>query len=268
MSEELFRTLKERFCALPEVRPLLEAEDPISVAPLSADAILGSAERKDFPILAGKEIIQQAAFRTGRGQAFTSLPSKEELTLPELLQLPLSDGKEQALFIAAINAVLHHMGLIRDTVHCRDDGPECCSLTAAAALTAEKGDARLALIGYQPCLFANLSTVFPRMRATDLSLDKIGRQSHGVTVEDAATATEAVCDWAELILCTGSTLTNGTFPYFYDLFKAGRDIRFYGTTIAGAAYLLGLKRLCHADLNGRPGALRRERRLRKASRQD
>lgn len=253
-SEELFDLLKERFRALPQVKPLLAADDLISVHPLSTDDILGSAERKDFPILAGKEIIQQAEYRGGRGQAFTSQPSQVELTLDDLLQLPLCDIKEQAVFIAGMNAVLHSLGLIGNTVHCKDDGPECCSMTAAAELWAELSDVELALIGYQPCLFANLSRTFPRMRATDLSPDKIGRESHGVTVEDAATATEAVCEWADLILCTGSTLTNGTFPYFYDCFLAGKDIRFYGTTISGAAFLLGLPRLCYADMNGRPGA--------------
>ena len=50
---------------------------------------------------------------------------------------------------------------------------------------------------------------------------------------------------------TGSTLTNGTFPEFYELALRGKEILFYGTTIAGTAALLGLKRLCYADKNGR-----------------
>ena len=251
-NDEVFSLLKDKFRALPQVQELLEGDDLISIAPLTPEAILGSAERKDFPILAGKEIIQQAEFRGGRGQAFTAYPAGAELTLAELLALDLGGYKEQALFVAGINAVLQSLGLIGNAVHCKDDGPECCSLTAAERLPAELGDVKLALIGYQPCLFANLSRVFPRMRATDLSPDKIGRTANGVTVEDAATATEEVCGWAEVILCTGSTLTNGTFPYFYGCLRKGKDVRFYGTTVAGAACLLDLPRMCWADGNGRP----------------
>ena len=251
-NDELFGLLKDKFRALPQVLALLEAEDLIRVAPLTPEAILGSAERKDFPVLGGKEIIQQAEFRHGRGQAFTAHPDRAELTLAELLALDVSGFRQQALFVAGMNAVLQYLGLINNAVHCKDDGPECCSLTAAERLPAELGDVKLALIGYQPCLFANLSRVFPRMRATDLSPDKIGRSANGITVEDAETATEEVCQWAEVILCTGSTLTNGTFPRFYDRLRGGKDVRFYGTTVAGAAYLLDLPRMCYADGNGRP----------------
>lgn len=262
-TEELFGLLKARFCALPELPPLLEAGDSIEVRPLTPGDILGTAERTDFPVLAGKEIIQQAAFREGRGQAFTGQPVSRTLTLAQLQDLDLSSHREQALFLAGLNAVLHHLGLISDTVHCKDQGPEDCARTATAALQAELraelGDVKLALIGYQPCLYAHLSGAFPRFRVTDLSPDKIGIRKYGCTVEDGSRVTEEVCAWADVILCTGSTLTNGTFPPFYELAREGRDIRFYGTTVAGAARLLGLKRLCWADANGRPGASRRPR---------
>ena len=251
-SVQIFSLLKKKFCALPQVQSLLGAEDLIRVAPLTPEAILGSAERKDFPVLSGKEIIQQAEFRHGRGQSFTAYPASAELTLADLLKLDIGGYKKQALFVAGINAVLQYLGLINNAVHCKDDGPERCSLTAAERLSAELGDVKLALIGYQPCLFANLSRGFPHMRATDLSPDKIGRTANNVTVEDAGTATEEVCQWADVILCTGSTLTNGTFPWFYGCLLGGKDVRFYGTTVAGAAYLLDLPRMCYADGNGRP----------------
>ncbi len=35
--------------------------------------------------------------------------------------------------------------------------------------------------------------------------------------------------------------------HFYELALHGREIMFYGTTIAGAAKLLGLQRLCKAE---------------------
>ena len=247
----IFDMIRERFRALKGVRDLLFCRDTITVRPLSPGEILGSAERTDFPVLGGKEYLQQAEFCGGRGQAFTSRPVERTMTLDELLALEPDSLEAQGLCIAGINAVMNELGLAKNTVHCRDDGPECCARGAASALREELGDVRLALIGYQPCLFANLSAAFPRMRVTDLGPDRIGTEHYGITVEDGVASRKSVCDWADVILCTGSTLTNGTFPAFYGYALEGRDIRFYGTTIAGAAVLLGLRRLCSADLNGR-----------------
>ena len=52
---------------------------------------------------------------------------------------------------------------------------------------------------------------------------------------------DEVVAWADLILCTGSTLANGSIVEYLNLNK---DVRFYGTTLAGAARLLDLKRVC------------------------
>ena len=50
--------------------------------------------------------------------------------------------------------------------------------------------------------------------------------------------------WAELVLCTGSTLANASIENFLDI---GKEVLFYGTTGAGAAALMDWKRLCYAD---------------------
>ena len=62
--------------------------------------------------------------------------------------------------------------------------------------------------------------------------------NHGVS--DMADAVAS----AELILCTGSTLCNGTMVDYLDLDK---EVLFFGITAAGAGAILGLKRLCFAD---------------------
>ena len=252
---QLFMTIREKFIALDGLSELLASDEAIKIHALTTDAILGTAERKDFPILAGKEIIQQAEYGRGKGQSFTSQPVNCSFTLRELLELPLDNVRDQGAFVAGMNAVMHHLGLITNTVHCKDDGPECCSKTAAGTLRRKYGDVKLALIGYQPCLLANLSAVFPQMRVTDLGKDKIGTEKYGILVEDGTHKSEEVCEWADVILCTGSTLTNETILYFYELALHGREIMFYGTTIAGAAKLLDLRRLCYADSNGKPFTL-------------
>ena len=249
---QLFQTLREKFMALDGLPELMNSNEAITIHALTTDVILGTAERKDFPILAGKEIIQQAEYGRGKGQSFTSQPINRSFTFCELLDLPLENTRDQGAFIAGMNAVMNHLGLISNTVHCKDDGPECCAKTTADALRRKYGNVKLALIGYQPCLFANLSAAFPQMRVTDLGAGKIGTEKYGILVEDGTKKRDDVCEWADVILCTGSTLTNDTFPFFYELALRGKGIMFYGTTIAGVATLLGLNRLCYADANGRP----------------
>ena len=76
--------------------------------------------------------------------------------------------------------------------------------------------------------------------------DFIGQTRYGVLVEDggAPGVSQSICSWADLVLCTGSTVCNGSIVDFLYL----KDkILFYGTTLAGAAALLGLPRLCFAD---------------------
>ena len=51
-------------------------------------------------------------------------------------------------------------------------------------------------------------------------------------------------EWAEVILCTGSTVCNGTIVDYLD---TGKQTYFFGTSLAGVAALLGLQRLCCAD---------------------
>ena len=48
-------------------------------------------------------------------------------------------------------------------------------------------------------------------------------------------------DWADLLLATGTTLVNGTLmgPWL-----GNKPVIFYGTTIAGAAHLMGWERFC------------------------
>ena len=72
-----------------------------------------------------------------------------------------------------------------------------------------------------------------------------GSLKFGIRVEDGTAMKEEIRDsYAELILCTGSTLCNGSIIDYLDLDK---EVLFFGTTASRAAPLLGLKRICFAD---------------------
>jgi len=69
--------------------------------------------------------------------------------------------------------------------------------------------------------------------------DNLGKEKFGVTIESADHTDDAV-DWADLLLVTGTTLANGTISPLL----GKKRIVFYGTTIAGAAHLMGWERFC------------------------
>lgn len=60
-----------------------------------------------------------------------------------------------------------------------------------------------------------------------------------MTIESVDNTKDAV-HWADLLLVTGTTLANGTIT---PLLNKG-PIVFYGTTVAGAAYLMRWERFC------------------------
>ena len=77
----------------------------------------------------------------------------------------------------------------------------------------------------------------------DLDPDNLGRQFAGATVRDGATGLEEAAAWADVLVSTGSTLSNLSLD---EVRRAAGDkpVVFFGITIAGAASLLGLERFC------------------------
>ena len=66
----------------------------------------------------------------------------------------------------------------------------------------------------------------------------------GVRVLDGMSA-EPLFERSPLVMITGTTLANGTIDGLLEMAdRYGSRVVFYGTTIAGAAYLLGLERWC------------------------
>lgn len=247
--EELYGTLKEKLLDLAQKEDLLEKPIEIHCRGLSAEEAVGSQKRQDMPILNGKEIMVQAEFDGGIGQSFTSSPAVFHGTLKDVLDLDiLHNDYDRSIFIATLNAVTRRCGVCDRSIHCKDEGPEDCAKTAMEYLKIIFGTNRkIALVGYQPFLLEQLSATFgPELvRVLDLDPKNIGDVRYGVKVLDGiADYEETVLHWADYVLCTGSTLSNGSTVNFIDI---GKDVLFYGTSGAGAAALMGWKRLCFAQ---------------------
>ena len=240
--KEFFERLKAQFQKLLEEHDLELEAIVIGAKALSPLEAIGKTQRKDYPILAGKEVMLEAEYKGAKGQAFTDAPAQFQGTLKEILNLRLDeDTHARGLFIAAMNAVMRYLGLAEKTIHYKEQEPEECARQAGAYIKEHYGTPKIALVGYQPALLENLSKVYP-LRVLDLNPENIGQKRYGVTVEHGIDDfQEVVKDWAELVLCTGSTLCNGTILNFLDLDK---EVLFFGTTLAGAAELLGCKRMC------------------------
>lgn len=246
--EEFIGEAKTRFLALPQVQDLLDEPVAISVRSQTPLEAIGNTERQDYPIITGQEIMLAADFRGCMGQAFTDAPLAWEGSLRQVMELPLgSDPRAMGLFIATLNAVMHYLGLADCVIHCKNEGPGRCGGTIAAWLKQHYGDIPILLVGYQPSILQNLAECFSAVRILDLNPDNIGEERFGILVEHGDRDWQSAMAWAELVLCTGSTVCNGTIIDYLDCDK---EVLFYGTTLAGIAPLMGLKRLCFADGNG------------------
>ncbi|WP_319407884.1 Rossmann-like domain-containing protein [uncultured Desulfosarcina sp.] len=205
---------------------------------LSVEEAIGNPEADDFPIQKGKERLMQAEIRGVLGQAFTDRFGDYEGTLEGILALPLTDNYRRAVFVAALNAALRHLDRIGGTVHCRDEEPGQCAEALRDHIHSRYGKVKIVQIGLQPRMVETLTARFP-LRVLDMDPDNIGSRKYGPVIESPDNTPTAIA-WADLLLVTGTTIVNGSLPAFL----GSKPVIFYGTTIAGAAHLMGWERFC------------------------
>ena len=243
--EELFGMIKTRFTEVIYDESLLSFPVEVTCHALSAHEAIGETTRKDYPLLNGKDIMVQAEVKGGIGQVFTDSPVAFKGTVEEILHLDVANNSyDRTIFIAMLNAVMQKYNRADRTVHCKGDEPERCAQAIADWVETKYGKLKISQVGFQPAMLASLSQHF-EVRVLDLNPDVIGTVRSGIQVLDGEKDyQETIIDWADIVLCTGSTLTNGTIINYLGLEK---EVYFYGITIAGAAKLLGLKRVCFVD---------------------
>ncbi|MCD6305548.1 MAG: hypothetical protein J7M32_04580 [Deltaproteobacteria bacterium] len=236
--DNFYEELKERVFDLWNSEGLLSERIQIRARALSVAEAIGNPQHQDFPIQKGKEKLMEATFMGAAGQAFTDMYGDYEGALREVLNLPLADNRQRAVFVASLNAVLRHLGRIKGSIHCHDEDPVACGRRLARYLDERYRGARIAQIGFQPRMVENLAPVHA-LRVLDMDPDNIGAVKFGVVVEGAEHTADAI-DWADLLLVTGTTLTNDTVGPLLNK----KPIIFYGTTVAGVAHLMGWERFC------------------------
>ncbi len=236
-----YSKLKEEVEKLIKEYDLRDSTVVVKGKALKPDDAIGNPQRRDFPLLKGKEVLMEADFLGRKGQAFTDQPGNIQDHLGKILELPLKNNWERAVFISTLNALMRYLGKADKTIHCRNEEPEKCAAELVNYLKENHRSSRIGLVGLQPAMLDQLRHSFD-VRVLDLDPDNIGKTKYGVLIEDGEKNLNEVLNWAEVLLVTGSTVVNGTIVNFWQLEK---PVVFYGTTIAGPAKLLGLERFCY-----------------------
>ena len=121
---------------------------------ISTEDAIGKPEDQDYPLIKGKEVMVEAVFRKGRGQAFTDEFENLDCSIEDLLEIELDSNSKRANFICSLNAVYRDLGLCDRTIHCRDEEPRKCS---QELLTVFEPWQKILLVGYQPRFFETLA---------------------------------------------------------------------------------------------------------------
>ena len=234
-----YDSLRQRLSSISTEHDLLERRvHVVSARSLKPVESIGNPERKDFPLVKGREVMIEADFNGAKGQAFTDMPGNFEGSLQEVIQLPLADNFERAIFISTINAVLRSFGWIDATIHCRDKEPEQCAERLVDYVHNEFGNPRIGFVGLQPAMVDHLARHFP-IRVTDMDQDNLGKEKYGVTIEHPDVTGDMI-EWSTVVFVTGSTTVNNT----YRSVIGDRPVVFYGVTVSGISHLSDCRKYC------------------------
>ncbi len=173
-----------------------------------------------------------------RGEAYTETPLNFEGTLREAIELTPSEGGIDARCLAAINAAMNHLGLCAGEFPATFDERRLYTDAIYSYITEKYGRSNIVLVGYDGYIVKKFIGGDLDFWTMDRDPDNISqdRFKH-VIVNSGRYNREACLAWGKVLIVTGSTLTNGTIVQYLD---KGKDLLFYGITIAGAATLLGL----------------------------
>ena len=234
----MYDIIREKFAKLIKENGLQGEEVIIRATPLSPEQAIGNPEDKDYPLVRGAERLMQAEFRGSLGQAYTDMYGDFTGKLSDIVAMDLNNNFRRAVFISSLNAVMKHLGLIDQTVHCRDNQPRECSHELVSYIEKNYGQPRVAMVGFQPRMVEALAKSF-ELRVTDMDRDNIGQEKFGVRIGDPS-QTEENLNWCDIAVVTGTTIANDTIGQF----QISKPVIFYGVTVSGAAKLLGLNHFC------------------------
>lgn len=242
-----YESLRHNFLRLTDDKSLLDNEITIRTHILKPDEAIGNPDRRDFPLLKGKEVLMQATFCNMNGQAYTDDPSDFSGPLREIANLPLHSVRHKALFIASLNAVMKYLYPDLPTVHCKNNEPEECAKQMVSFIKTLQPHSA-GIIGLQPAILDALVKTFGKesVACVDRDEDNQNTVKYSIPIEWGDTKNiEDLFKKSDVVLATGSSAANGSLPDILGIAQNyDSSLYFYGTSIVGAARLMGLNHLC------------------------
>ncbi|MDD3250801.1 MAG: DUF364 domain-containing protein [Smithellaceae bacterium] len=232
---------KKKFIEAIDRPSIYDREIIITCKTLTPKEAIGNPLHDDYPVQLGKEKIIEADFMGKKGQAFSDSYFNYSGKVRDILAMNLETNARRAIFISSLNAIMAHLGMIPEAVHCKDSDLIRCAdhfFEFIKSLPSKTNNALL--VGLQPRLLEKL-TMLKNVRVCDLNHDNIGKSKYDVVIEGPEHFSKNA-KWAGIIFATGSTIVNGTID---GIINTGRDTYFYGVTITGVARLLGLQQFCY-----------------------
>ena len=235
--QEIYDRLMEKFLAIPEVSGFLDETVSIKMDSEPEQTLMPwnyipfTGRRPEYRVYAD--------FRGYLGEAYTEKPDTFTGTLRDAVNIPPSDNGIDARCLAAVNAVMNYLGLCAGTWPATFDEHRLYTDALFNYVALELGKrSNIILVGYDGYIVKKFVLEDMDFWTMDRDPDNISqdRFKH-VIVNSARFNREACFAWGDYFIITGSTLTNGTIVQYLD---KGKDLLFYGITIAGAATLLDL----------------------------
>ena len=247
LNQSVLDKVKSKFEEIVKEKNLLHNNVSVLVKTLTPEEAIGQPGRRDFPIMEGKERVIEAEFSGAKAHVFTDSPGEFIGNIEGIMKLNLDNNKARAIFIATLNAVLKKIGLIKNTIHCKDEEPEKCAKEIAEYVLTKWGKIRIGLIGLNPAIAESLVSVFGKknIKITDRNKKNIGLNKFGVDIWDGNKDTERLIRESGAVILTGTTMVNGSFDGIFSCIKQyKKNYLIYGVTAAGICCLFELDRSC------------------------
>ena len=235
--QEIYDKILKNFRALPGVTDLLDEIVEIHGSRQPEKTLMPEG---DVPSQVNRpEYCTYAKFKGVKGEAYSETPADFYGTLGELLEYPLAGKGIDARVLAAINAVMKHLGLLENATW--SDEPEARRQYANQIydeVTEKYGKSNIILVGYDGYILQRFMEEPLDFWTMDRNPDNVTKDRFDhVIVNSGKPNRDACIEWGKILIVTGSTLCNGTIiPYL----ECGKDVKFYGITFAGASKLLDL----------------------------
>jgi len=243
-----FIKLQQKYSELVDKYNLKHEKIDVKAKSLTPEEAIGITKRDDYVILKGKEKLIQANILGSKGQAFTNAQGDFSGTLEEVLNMPLENDFQRAIYVATLNAVVCYTGKEEKTIHCRNEKPEKCSETAVDYFKENHKNKKILMIGYQPTLAESLNNEGFEIEVLDLDPDNIGKIKNDIVIRNGNTDLKKYLEETDVIFATSSAICNGTINTIYNKDK---PLILFGTSGAGAAELMGITRFCPESTSGK-----------------